>query len=200
GESGAGKTMNANFIIDYIQKSTFQGSSPRLQTIKKIIRSSVGLLEAMGNAKTIRNNNSSRFGKLLEIRFNAANEISGSHITPFMLETARITNVTENNRSFHIFYQLIAVNNQYTEGLGMEDVSHFKYLRDGLTIADNINDVEGFEETLTALKDINISDEDIKSFFQIIAGVAHLGNIEFEAISDSESRVANRDGMLSYRY
>ena len=64
-------------------------------------------MEALGNAKTPRNNNSSRFGKLLEIQFDASNSVCGAHITPYMLETARLTNVEGKNRSFHIFYQLM---------------------------------------------------------------------------------------------
>lgn len=195
--------MNANFIIDYIQKSSGTGSSDEIKRIKSIIKCSGNVLEALGNAKTIRNNNSSRFGKLLEIQFDESNEIVGSHISPYMLETARITNVEENNRSFHIFYQIITQGCQdfYTENLAMSDVDSFSYLNKGSKDADGIDDAEDYRNTIEALKTIGYQDLEIKELFHVIAGVAFLGNIQFKEDSTSAaSLVDDQCNVFTYQF
>jgi myosin-1 len=106
GESGAGKTVSAKFIFEYITKVT--GGGAEIQKVKNVIMESNPLLEAFGNAKTIRNNNSSRFGKYCEIQFSRAGQPDGGKISNFLLEKSRICNQGPNERGFHIFYQLCA--------------------------------------------------------------------------------------------
>uniref|UniRef100_A0A672Q9E8 Osteoclast-stimulating factor 1 n=1 Tax=Sinocyclocheilus grahami TaxID=75366 RepID=A0A672Q9E8_SINGR len=102
--SGAGKTVAAKYIMGYISKVS--GGGPRVQHVKDIILQSNPLLEAFGNAKTVRNNNSSRFGKYFEIQFSSGGEPDGGKISNFLLEKSRVVMRNPGERSFHIFYQV----------------------------------------------------------------------------------------------
>uniref|UniRef100_A0A674B758 Osteoclast-stimulating factor 1 n=1 Tax=Salmo trutta TaxID=8032 RepID=A0A674B758_SALTR len=103
GESGAGKTVAAKYIMGYISKVS--GGGDKVQHVKDIILQSNPLLEAFGNAKTVRNNNSSRFGKYFEIQFSRGGEPDGGKISNFLLEKSRVVSQNENERNFHIYYQ-----------------------------------------------------------------------------------------------
>lgn len=104
GESGAGKTEAAKRIMQYIA-SVSGGSDSSIQQIKDMVLATNPLLESFGNAKTLRNNNSSRFGKYLELQFNARGEPVGANITNYLLEKSRVVGQITNERNFHIFYQ-----------------------------------------------------------------------------------------------
>lgn len=104
GESGAGKTEAAKRIMQYIA-SVSGGSDSSIQEIKEMVLATNPLLESFGNAKTLRNNNSSRFGKYLELQFNAQGEPVGANITNYLLEKSRVVGQIMNERNFHIFYQ-----------------------------------------------------------------------------------------------
>ena len=104
GESGAGKTEAAKRIMQYIA-SVSGGSDSSIQEIKDMVLATNPLLESFGNAKTLRNNNSSRFGKYLELQFNAQGEPVGANITNYLLEKSRVVGQIWNERNFHIFYQ-----------------------------------------------------------------------------------------------
>lgn len=104
GESGAGKTEAAKRIMQYIA-SVSGGSDSSIQETKDMVLATNPLLESFGNAKTLRNNNSSRFGKYLELEFNAQGEPVGAHITNYLLEKSRVVGQITNERNFHIFYQ-----------------------------------------------------------------------------------------------
>lgn len=104
GESGAGKTEAAKRIMQYIA-SVSGGSDSSIQKIKDMVLATNPLLESFGNAKTLRNNNSSRFGKYLELQFNAQGEPVGAKITNYLLEKSRVVGQIMNERNFHIFYQ-----------------------------------------------------------------------------------------------
>uniref|UniRef100_A0A8C5I4Z5 Osteoclast-stimulating factor 1 n=1 Tax=Gouania willdenowi TaxID=441366 RepID=A0A8C5I4Z5_GOUWI len=151
GESGAGKTVAAKYIMGYI--SRVSGGGPRVQHVKDIILQSNPLLEAFGNAKTLRNNNSSRFGKYFEIQFSSGGEPDGGKISNFLLEKSRVVTRNPGERSFHIFYQVRRIGLSY---------------RKRLFITEHAMDV------------IGISAEDRAMVLQIVAGVLHLGNISFK--------------------
>ncbi|KAJ6651635.1 hypothetical protein lerEdw1_020767 [Lerista edwardsae] len=104
GESGAGKTVAAKYIMSYVSKVS--GGGPKVQHVKDIILKSNPLLEAFGNAKTVRNNNSSRFGKYFEIQFSRGGEPDGGKISNFLLEKSRVVSQNPGERSFHIYYQV----------------------------------------------------------------------------------------------
>ena len=104
GESGAGKTEAAKRIMQYIA-SVSGGSDSSIQVIKQKVLATNPLLESFGNAKTLRNNNSSRFGKYLELQFNGFHQPVGAKITNYLLEKSRVVGQVANERNFHIFYQ-----------------------------------------------------------------------------------------------
>ena len=115
GESGAGKTEAAKRIMQYIA-SVSGGSNSSIQEIKEMVLATNPLLESFGNAKTLRNNNSSRFGKYLELQFNAQGEPVGANITNYLLEKSRVVGQITNERNFHIFYQFAKAASQNHRG------------------------------------------------------------------------------------
>ncbi|XP_060767907.1 unconventional myosin-Ie isoform X1 [Neoarius graeffei] len=179
GESGAGKTVAAKYIMSYV--SRVSGGGPRVQHVKDIILQSNPLLEAFGNAKTLRNNNSSRFGKYFEIQFSSGGEPDGGKISNFLLEKSRVVTRNPGERSFHIFYQLIeGANAEQKSSLGITNLDYYSYLnQSGSYKVDDINDKSDFQETRHAMDVIGISGEDHAMVLQIVAGILHLGNISF---------------------
>uniref|UniRef100_A0A8D3DZ91 Osteoclast-stimulating factor 1 n=1 Tax=Scophthalmus maximus TaxID=52904 RepID=A0A8D3DZ91_SCOMX len=175
GESGAGKTVAAKYIMGYI--SRVSGGGTKVQHVKDIILQSNPLLEAFGNAKTVRNNNSSRFGKYFEIWFSSGGEPDGGIISNFLLEKSRVVMRNPGERSFHIFYQVIF--QQYTNNYTLI-LDYYTYLnQSGSYKVDDINDKSDFQETMHAMDVIGISVADRAMVLQIVAGVLHLGNITF---------------------
>lgn len=180
GESGAGKTVAAKYIMSYI--SRVSGGGPKVQHVKDIILQSNPLLEAFGNAKTVRNNNSSRFGKYFEIQFSSGGEPDGGKISNFLLEKSRVVMRNPGERSFHIFYQLIeGASGEQKSSLGITSLDYYTYLnQSGSYKVDDINDKSDFQETMHAMDVIGIAAEDRSMVLQIVAGVLHLGNISFK--------------------
>ncbi|XP_041967464.1 unconventional myosin-If [Alosa sapidissima] len=179
GESGAGKTVAAKYIMGYISKVS--GGGPKVQHVKDIILQSNPLLEAFGNAKTVRNNNSSRFGKYFEIQFSRGGEPDGGKISNFLLEKSRVVSQNESERNFHVFYQMLegAAPDQ-REALGIMTPDYYSYLnQSGTYKVDGTNDSKDFQETMEAMQVIGIPQEHQVQVLQIIAGILHLGNITF---------------------
>ncbi|XP_063056781.1 unconventional myosin-If [Engraulis encrasicolus] len=179
GESGAGKTVAAKYIMGYISKVSGGGS--KVQHVKDIILQSNPLLEAFGNAKTVRNNNSSRFGKYFEIQFSRGGEPDGGKISNFLLEKSRVVSQNENERNFHIFYQMLeGASAQQRETLGIMTPDYYSYLnQSGTYKVDGTNDAKDFQETMEAMGVIGIVGEDQMCVLQISAGILHLGNVSF---------------------
>uniref|UniRef100_A0A9L0IVM6 Myosin IE n=1 Tax=Equus asinus TaxID=9793 RepID=A0A9L0IVM6_EQUAS len=152
GESGAGKTVAAKYIMSYI--SRVSGGGPKVQHVKDIILQSNPLLEAFGNAKTVRNNNSSRFGKYFEIQFSPGGEPDGGKISNFLLEKSRVVMRNPGERSFHIFYQLIeGASAEQKHSLGITSMDYYYYLSlSGSYKVDDIDDRREFQETLSINK------------------------------------------------
>ncbi|KAG6939765.1 myosin IE [Chelydra serpentina] len=184
GESGAGKTVAAKYIMSYISK--ISGGGPKVQHVKDIILQSNPLLEAFGNAKTVRNNNSSRFGKYFEIQFSPGGEPDGGKISNFLLEKSRVVMRNPGERSFHIFYQLIeGAASEQKHSLGITSMDYYYYLSlSGSYKVDDINDKSDFQETLHAMNVIGIFAEEQALVLQIVAGVLHLGNISFKEVGN----------------
>lgn len=179
GESGAGKTVSAKFIMNYITKVS--GGGQRVQQVKNIILESNPLLEAFGNAKTMRNNNSSRFGKYIEIQFSRGGEPLGGKISNFLLEKSRVHSLNDGERNFHIFYQLCAgASSDMKENFGITSPDYFHYLsQTGVYKIDGTNDAHDFQETLRAMNVMGIADTRQKDILSVVAAILHLGNITF---------------------
>ncbi|ERE76527.1 myosin-Ie-like protein [Cricetulus griseus] len=184
GESGAGKTVAAKYIMSYV--SRVSGGGPKVQHVKDIILQSNPLLEAFGNAKTVRNNNSSRFGKYFEIQFSPGGEPDGGKISNFLLEKSRVVMRNPGERSFHIFYQLIeGASAEQKQSLGITSMDYYYYLSlSGAYKVDDIDDKREFQETLHAMNVIGIFSEEQTLVLQIVAGILHLGNISFKEVGN----------------
>lgn len=179
GESGAGKTVAAKYIMSYV--SRVSGGGERVQKIKDVILESNPLLEAFGNAKTVRNNNSSRFGKYVEMLFGAGGQPEGGKISNFLLEKSRVTSHNPGERNFHVFYQLATgANEEMKSSFGLTNLDYYEYLSHGGNHkVDGTNDAHDFQETLKALSVMGIRNSDVTSIFRLVAGILHIGNIQF---------------------
>ncbi|TKS65858.1 Unconventional myosin-Ie [Collichthys lucidus] len=179
GESGAGKTVAAKFIMSYVSKVS--GGGDKVQHVKDIILQSNPLLEAFGNAKTVRNNNSSRFGKYFEIQFSRGGAPDGGKISNFLLEKSRVVSQNQGERNFHIYYQLLAgAGGEQRENLGVTTPDYYFYLnQSGTYTVEDVNDKKEFTDTMEAMSVVGLSVEDQDSVLQLVAGILHLGNISF---------------------
>ncbi|XP_077409023.1 unconventional myosin-VI-like isoform X4 [Vanacampus margaritifer] len=203
GESGAGKTENTKFVLRYLTSSYGTG-----QDIDERIVEANPLLEAFGNAKTVRNNNSSRFGKFVEIHFNEKNAVVGGFVSHYLLEKSRICRQSGEERNYHIFYRLCAgAPEDIRLKFHLSSPDTFRYLNRGCTrffasketdkqILENrkssehvkagplkdplLDDHGDFQRMLVAMKKIGLDDAEKLDLFRVVAGVLHLGNIDFE--------------------
>ncbi|KAL3333426.1 hypothetical protein AABB24_033477 [Solanum stoloniferum] len=185
GESGSGKTETAKFAMEYL--AMLGGGSNGIE--KEVLQTSY-ILEAFGNAKTSRNNNSSRFGKLIEIHFSTAGRICGAKIQTLIFEKSRVVHLLDGERSYHIFYQLCAgAPPTLRDKLKLKGASEYKYLnQSGCLVIHDVDDAEEFCKLMEALNTVRISERDQEHAFQMIASVLWLGNITFQVIDD-ESHV-----------
>ncbi|KAL8534893.1 hypothetical protein ACS0TY_010795 [Phlomoides rotata] len=184
GESGAGKTETAKIAMQYLA-ALGGGSGIEYEILK-----TNPILESFGNAKTLRNDNSSRFGKLIEIHFSETGKISGAKIQTFLLEKSRVVQCSEGERSYHIFYQLCAgAPPSLREKLNLKNANEFKYLRQSncYTIS-GVDDAEQFRVVMEALDIVHVKKEDQESVFAMLAAVLWLGDVTFTPI-DSENHV-----------
>ncbi|XP_031432344.1 myosin IEb [Clupea harengus] len=195
GESGAGKTVAAKYIMSYISKVS--GGGPKVQHVKDIILQSNPLLEAFGNAKTVRNNNSSRFGKYFEIQFSRGGEPDGGKISNFLLEKSRVVSQNQEERNFHIYYQLLSgATKEQRENLGVTTADYYTYLnQSGTYTVEDVNDKKEFQDTMEAMSVVGLTLDERDTVLQIVAGILHLGNIAFReegnnAVVDSEDFLA----------
>uniref|UniRef100_A0A8D2IZ05 Myosin IF n=1 Tax=Varanus komodoensis TaxID=61221 RepID=A0A8D2IZ05_VARKO len=182
GESGAGKTVAAKYIMGYISKVS--GGGEKVQHVKDIILQSNPLLEAFGNAKTVRNNNSSRFGKYFEIQFSRGGEPDGGKISNFLLEKSRVVSQNESERNFHIYYQvgepMAHELMQTTTNLGRLSVCLQAYFLSLPSPSLGLSSQFFFLCLQNAMDVIGITGQDKQLVLQIIAGILHLGNISFQ--------------------
>ncbi|KAK1391255.1 Myosin-2 [Heracleum sosnowskyi] len=183
GESGAGKTETAKIAMQYL--GALGGGSGGIE--EKIFQTST-ILEAFGNAKTSRNDNSSRFGKLTEIYFSAVGKICGAKIQTSSLPQSRVVQLAQGERSYHIFYQICAgASSALREKLNLKAASEYKYLnQSSRLVVDNVNDAEKFAQLMEALNMIHMSEEDQQHAFEMLAAVLWIGNISFR-VAENET-------------
>ncbi|KAI8913022.1 P-loop containing nucleoside triphosphate hydrolase protein, partial [Powellomyces hirtus] len=200
GESGAGKTESAKLIMNYIAAVSGKGGSNNsiVDEVKRIILGSNPLLESFGNAKTLRNNNSSRFGKYFEINFGKSGAPGGGKISNFLLEKSRVVGPGVGERNFHIFYQMTkGATAADKEQLGMMDPKYFHYLNVSNEYnADGINDVEEYADMKNSIDICQISEADKTAILQIVAGILHLGNVAF--VEDGNNAVIADPATLAF--
>ncbi|KAK5656341.1 hypothetical protein OQA88_4721 [Cercophora sp. LCS_1] len=200
GESGAGKTENTKKVIQYLaavahSESPVKSRGQQHSNLSAQILRANPILEAFGNAQTVRNNNSSRFGKFIRIEFSRNGSIAGAYIDWYLLEKSRVVRLNAQERNYHIFYQLLKGADRklkqefLLDGL---DVADFAYTRQGNDIITGVSDREEWESLMEAFVVMGFSDKEQASILRTIAAVLHLGNITVvkESRSADQARLA----------
>ncbi|XP_067003336.2 unconventional myosin-Va [Anabrus simplex] len=192
GESGAGKTVSAKYAMRYF--ATVGGSATETQVEKKVLASSP-IMEAIGNAKTTRNDNSSRFGKFIEIHFNKQFHIHGASMRTYLLEKSRVVFQAPEERNYHIFYQLCASRKSLPE-LQLGSQEDFHYLNQGCSpTIEGVDDEEMFRETVSALTLLGFSEREQNDMFKVLAAILHLGNVMIdEAVEGNDQEEVDTEG------
>uniref|UniRef100_A0A8C3JZR2 Myosin IH n=1 Tax=Calidris pygmaea TaxID=425635 RepID=A0A8C3JZR2_9CHAR len=193
GESGAGKTEASKKILQYYAVTC--PTTEQLQIVRDRLLLSNPVLEAFGNAKTLRNDNSSRFGKYMDIQFDFKGAPVGGHILSYLIEKSRVVHQNHGERNFHIFYQLLEGGDKdLLCWLGLErNPQKYAYLIQGRCAkVFSINDKNDWKIVRKAFSIIDFTEKDTENLFGIVASVLHLGNIQFE--EDSNGHAIIRDG------
>ncbi|OAY34689.1 myosin-6 isoform X2 [Manihot esculenta] len=179
GESGAGKTESTKLLMRYL---AYMGGRAAAEgrTVEQQVLESNPVLEAFGNAKTVRNNNSSRFGKFVEIQFDQSGRISGAAIRTYLLERSRVCQVSDPERNYHCFYMLCAAPSEDLQRYKLGNPRSFHYLNQSNCYElDGVDDSKEYLETRRAMEIVGISSDEQDAIFRVVAAILHLGNIEF---------------------
>jgi len=210
GESGAGKTVTTKFIMQYLatlsKRSSHPGEGEKVKAqsagpgekekvdIEQQVLQSNPILESFGNARTIRNDNSSRFGKFIEIQFTDMGHLAGANIETYLLEKVRLISQTEGERNYHIFYELL-------EGLPDEDLDRY-YLTDygvedflmtnqsgTYDRRDGVRDDDTFQDLLVAMETMDFSKEEQTDIISITCALLHSSNLTLNSVTADESEI-----------
>ncbi|OAA52088.1 Myosin head, motor domain protein [Metarhizium rileyi] len=205
GESGAGKTVSAKYIMRYFATRespdnpgarSKRGPEAMSETEEQILATNP-IMEAFGNAKTTRNDNSSRFGKYIEIMFDENTNIIGAKIRTYLLERSRLVFQPLKERNYHIFYQLVAgASDTQRQELDILPIEQFEYLNQGnCPTIDGVDDKYEFEATKKSLQTIGVSEAQQNDIFKLLAGLLHIGNVKITA-SRTDSVLAPTEPSL----
>jgi myosin-5 len=205
GESGAGKTVSAKYIMRYFATRETPGNpgsrskkgSESMSATEEAILATNPIMEAFGNAKTTRNDNSSRFGKYIEIMFDKQTSIIGAKIRTYLLERSRLVFQPLKERNYHIFYQLVAgISDKERQELNVLPVDQFEYLNQGNTpTIDGVDDKAEYLATKQSLKTVGVTEAQQTEIFRLLAGLLHLGNVKIGA-SRNDSVLAPTEPSL----
>ncbi|XP_073809697.1 myosin-10 isoform X2 [Danio rerio] len=195
GESGAGKTENTKKVIQYLAHvaSSHKGrkdhnippESPKavkLQgELERQLLQANPILESFGNAKTVKNDNSSRFGKFIRINFDVTGYIVGANIETYLLEKSRAIRQAKDERTFHVFYQLLAGAGEHLRSdLLLEGFNSYRFLSNGNIPIPGQQDKDNFQETMEAMHIMSFNHEEILSMLKVVSAVLQFGNIVFK--------------------
>uniref|UniRef100_A0AAQ6ACW1 Myosin, heavy chain 9a, non-muscle n=1 Tax=Amphiprion ocellaris TaxID=80972 RepID=A0AAQ6ACW1_AMPOC len=189
GESGAGKTENTKKVIQYLAHvaSSFKSKKDQGSAVlshgelEKQLLQANPILEAFGNAKTVKNDNSSRFGKFIRINFDVNGYIVGANIETYLLEKSRAIRQAKDERSFHVFYYMLTgAGDKLRSELCLEDYSKYRFLSNGNVTIPGQQDKDMFIETMDAFKIMSIPEEERIGLLKVVSAVLQLGNMSFK--------------------
>ncbi|CAJ1395531.1 unnamed protein product [Effrenium voratum] len=190
GESGAGKTETVKILMAHL---AFMASSDDASHIRRIVESNP-LLESFGNAQTVRNDNSSRFGKFIELQLNSECRLEGSKCRTYLLEKSRVVSQDSGERNFHIFYQMLAADSETRTAIGLGDASlcrdSLRYTSMGASKTDTIEgktDAQRFQGTVSALALLAIDGPKLTRLLRALAAVLLLGQLEFAGSEEASA-------------
>ncbi|XP_009411029.3 myosin-11-like [Musa acuminata AAA Group] len=193
GESGAGKTETTKMLMRYLAYLGGRAATEG-RTVEQQVLESNPVLEAFGNAKTVRNNNSSRFGKFVEIQFNRQGKISGAAIRTYLLERSRVCQVSDPERNYHCFYLLCAAPPEEIEKYKLGPPKSFHYLNQSNCYElVGVSDAHDYLATRRAMDIVGISAQEQDAIFRVVAAILHLGNIDFAKGKEIDSSVLKDD-------
>ncbi|XP_051761854.1 unconventional myosin-Ib isoform X3 [Ctenopharyngodon idella] len=199
GESGAGKTEASKFVMSYV--AAVCGKGQEVNKVKEQLLQSNPVLEAFGNAKTMRNDNSSRFGKYMDIEFDFKGDPLGGVISNYLLEKSRVVKQPRGERNFHVFYQLLSgASDDMLKKLKLDrDFSKYNYLSLDSATVNGLDDAASFRTVRNAMQIVGFMEDEVQSVFELVAAVLKLGNIEFKPESRvngfDESRVKDKNDL-----
>uniref|UniRef100_A0A673W777 Myosin VC n=1 Tax=Salmo trutta TaxID=8032 RepID=A0A673W777_SALTR len=196
GESGAGKTVSARYAMRYFAMVSKSGSKTRVED--KVLASNP-ITEAIGNAKTTRNDNSSRFGKYTEISFDKRYQIIGANMRTYLLEKSRVVSQSESERNYHIFYQMCACADQPEfKSLRLCEADEFRYTSmGGETGIEGVDDRKDMEETRRTFSLLGLTEDFQADVFKVLAGILHLGNVEIRNVGSDRSSISSSDPHMA---
>ncbi|ETI52750.1 hypothetical protein F441_04159 [Phytophthora nicotianae CJ01A1] len=189
GESGAGKTETTKLIMNYLAyvstkrtRRPIRASNCDQTTIHDRVLESNPILEAFGNARTTRNNNSSRFGKFIKLGFTSSGEMLGASISTYLLERVRLVSQGKGERNYHVFYEMCGGSSaSERQELALLDVQEYAYLNQSECFErlDGVDDAESYQVTRRAMSSIGMSTDEQLNVMKIVSAVLHLGNLCF---------------------
>ena len=197
GESGAGKTESTKYVLQVLT-AVGENRTGSSAAIEQQIMLTNPVLEAFGNAKTLRNDNSSRFGKWINVHFDRKGTIAGAEIKTYLLEKARVIHQTAGERNYHIFYQVCAASKKDTmlQDLGCASADSFSYSKTCTTAAGH-DDERSFDRTKQALHFIGFDAQSQQSIFAAISAVLHVGSLTIKDNSEGNAMIAPSDKHLN---
>ncbi|PAN45033.1 hypothetical protein PAHAL_9G088800 [Panicum hallii] len=198
GESGAGKTETTKMLMRYL---AFMGgrSGTEGRTVEQQVLESNPVLEAFGNAKTVKNNNSSRFGKFVEIQFDKYGKISGAAVRTYLLERSRVCQVSDPERNYHCFYMLCNAPPEDVKRFKVGDPRSFHYLNQtNCYEVANVDDAREYIETRNAMDIVGIDQDEQDAIFRVVAAILHLGNIDFSKGKEIDSSQLRDDKSVHH--
>ncbi len=207
GESGAGKSEACKLVLQFIADLSATQSGRVIAedttSIEQQLLQANPILEAFGNAKTVRNHNSSRFGKLISVKFDKIGAICESTVVSYLLEKSRVVHQSAGERNYHIFYELVSAAEEdatLRKALRLDSPESFYYLnQSGVTRIEGVVDEQDYDEVLNSMDILHFSDSEQSGVWKILASILHLGNVQFAKDAnfdqDEEAEIVNSDTL-----